>query len=79
MELSVSNISRKYEVNYRIMNNSEKKDKQNDQEKHMQKALDDVIKILDRHCEQGELDKEVRDKLTEEMKRIFHDNIEEKE
>lgn len=77
MEPSVPDNSRKYEVNCRIMNNSDKKDRQNGEERKVQKALNDVIKVLDRHCEQGEMDKKVHDRLTKEMKRIFRESIEE--
>lgn len=59
------------------MNNSDKKDKQHKEEIKMQKAMDDVMSILNRHCEQGEMDKEVHDKLSKEMERIFRKSIEE--
>lgn len=47
-----------------------------EQEMKMRKALDDVKSILDRHCEQGELEQETHDRILEEMNRIFHDRME---
>jgi len=41
------------------------------QERKMQKALNDVIKILDHHCDEGGMDSDTHDTLLEEMKRIF--------
>ena len=59
------------------MNNSDKKDKQHNEGIKMQKAMDDVMNILNRHCEQGEMDQEIHDKLSKEMERIFRKSIEE--
>lgn len=49
----------------------------NEQEMKIRKALSDVKMILDRHCEQGELEQETHDRILDEMKRIFHDRMEE--
>lgn len=47
-----------------------------EQEMRIRKALNDVKSILDRHCEQGELEQETHDRILDEMKRIFHDRME---
>ncbi|MCX4267509.1 MAG: hypothetical protein OSJ62_02420 [Lachnospiraceae bacterium] len=44
----------------------------------MQKALQDVKNILDSNCEQGKLEKEIHDKILDEMKQIFQNRIGEK-
>ena len=49
----------------------------NEQEMKIRKALSDVKMILDRHCEQGELEQETHDRILDEMKRIFHERLEE--
>lgn len=48
-----------------------------EQEMRIRKALNDVKSILDRHCAQGELEQETHDRILDEMKRIFHDRMEE--
>lgn len=53
------------------------KNEYREQEMKIRKALHDVKSILDRHCEQGELEQETHDKILDEMKRIFHDRMEE--
>ena len=48
----------------------------NEQEMKIRKALSDVKDILDRHCEQGKLQQETHDRILDEMKNIFHDEME---
>lgn len=47
-----------------------------EQEMKLCKALNDVKNILDRHCEQGELEQETHDKILDEVERIFQDRME---